>query len=127
VVPERRGGRDGWLGGLLTSGQICFLIGLETDEKPLALLDEGRKRNAQGTGVKAVNRRRRRDQAEQIARDLFTNGQGERAERLVLTVDGPPAENLGGWSETAMIERIEQTLERFTLSADPLRAREAKS
>jgi hypothetical protein len=59
-----------------------------------------------------MNRRRQRDQAEQIARDLFTNGQGERAERLVLTVDGPPAKNLGGWSEAAVIERIEQMLER---------------
>lgn len=29
---------------------------------------------------------------------LFTNGAGEKADRLVLTVDGPLRRDLGGWS-----------------------------
>lgn len=39
------------------------------------------------------------DQARAIARDLFTNGAGTKADRLVLTIDGPPKRDLGGWAE----------------------------
>jgi hypothetical protein len=49
--------------------------------------------------------------AAQIARDLFTNGMGQRAGRLVLEppdkrIDG----GLGGWSETALAHRIAELL-----------------
>lgn len=43
--------------------------------------------------------------AKMIARDLFTNGAGQRASRLVLTVDAPHSD-LGGWGEAAMADRI---------------------
>jgi hypothetical protein len=49
--------------------------------------------------------------AKQIAHDLFVNGQGQCAQRLVLTIDGPPTRNLGGWSEEAMADRIEDLLD----------------
>ena len=39
-----------------------------------------------------------RQLAERIAEALFTNGAGQQAERLVLTIDGPPKRYLGGWS-----------------------------
>jgi hypothetical protein len=48
--------------------------------------------------------------AREIASDLFVNGQGERCQRLVLTIDGPPARNIGGWSESAVAFRIERML-----------------
>ena len=48
--------------------------------------------------------------ARMIADDLFANGAGELAERLVLTVDGPPKRNLGGWSKAAVITRITSLL-----------------
>lgn len=48
--------------------------------------------------------------AERIARSLFTNGQGQRAQRLVLTVDGPPLRDLGGWCERAVVDRIAEAL-----------------
>jgi len=44
--------------------------------------------------------------AEQIADDLFVNGNDERAERLVLTVDGPPRRELGGWCRGVVVDRI---------------------
>ena len=44
--------------------------------------------------------------AEQIADDLFTNGDGKRADRLVLTADGPPRRDLGGWSRRAVMDRV---------------------
>lgn len=46
--------------------------------------------------------------AERIARDLFTNGQGEHAERLVL-IDAN-GRDLGGWCEQAVVDRIEGAL-----------------
>jgi len=52
--------------------------------------------------------------AKRIARDLFVKGSGDRAERLVLTIDGPPKQDLGGWSERAMADRIETLLRRLT-------------
>ncbi len=44
--------------------------------------------------------------AKLMARDLFTNGQNERATRLVLTVDGNPPRDLGGWNEAAVADRL---------------------
>ena len=44
--------------------------------------------------------------AKKIAHDLFTNGQGEHADRLVLTVDGPPTRDLGGLAERVVSDRI---------------------
>lgn len=48
--------------------------------------------------------------AREIASDLFVNGHGERCQRLVMTIDGPPARNLGGWSESAVAFRVERML-----------------
>ena len=50
--------------------------------------------------------------AEKIARCLFTNGAREQATRLVLTDDGPPIRDLGGWSRVAVIEQIYDVLRR---------------
>lgn len=46
--------------------------------------------------------------AEAIARDLFTNGSGERAQRLVLELPGK--RDGGGWCEEAMSNRIAEHL-----------------
>lgn len=54
-----------------------------------------------------------RQLAEQIADELFVNGFGERAERLVLLDDA--GRNLGGWSKTAVVDRITACLERGAL------------
>lgn len=54
--------------------------------------------------------------AREIAKDLFTDGSGERAERLVLTVDSPPARTLGGWSKGNALARIKKILKTH---ADP--------
>jgi hypothetical protein len=44
---------------------------------------------------------------EQIVDGLFTNGFGEKADRLVLTQDGRGSlANLGGWSREAVSQRI---------------------
>lgn len=47
--------------------------------------------------------------AEAIADDLFVNGFGERAERLVLTFD---RQDLGGLCRAAVIERVEERIRR---------------
>lgn len=51
--------------------------------------------------------------AEAIVRELFTNGNSETAERLVLTVDGPPMRTLGGWSQRGAAWQIQGTLDRL--------------
>lgn len=48
--------------------------------------------------------------ANRIARDLFTFGTGERADRLVLLIERPLCRDLGGWSESALAERVYQHL-----------------
>lgn len=50
--------------------------------------------------------------AKAIARELFTTGLGERAERLWLVgaLAGVPDQFLAGWSESAAAKRIEQLL-----------------
>ncbi len=53
--------------------------------------------------------------AEQIARDLFVNGQGQRAVRLVL-VDAH-GRDLGGWGETVVADRIAAALRAAPRSA----------
>lgn len=52
-----------------------------------------------------------RELAERIANDLFRNGSNQLAERLVLTIDGPPKRDLGGWSEKALADQIERLLD----------------
>ncbi len=59
----------------------------------------------------STTRRSRRTLAERIARDLFTNSQGQRATRLVLTVDGDPPRDLGGLAERVVVDRIIAALE----------------
>lgn len=48
---------------------------------------------------------------EQIVDDLFVNGAGDRADRLVLTVDGPPSCDLGGWCRGALRDRLVAALQ----------------
>lgn len=50
--------------------------------------------------------------ARQIAMDLFTNGQGQHADRLVLVIDGPLRQDLGGLGERAVVDRIQMALMR---------------
>lgn len=52
----------------------------------------------------------RHDLAVRLATELFTNGQGERAQRLVLTIDKPTSVNLGGWNYNAAVDLIERLL-----------------
>jgi hypothetical protein len=42
--------------------------------------------------------------------DLFVNGSGQQADRLVLTVDGPPSRDLGGWCKAAIADRLREAL-----------------
>jgi hypothetical protein len=47
--------------------------------------------------------------AQAVAKRLFTNGSGEVADRLVLTVD-KPRRDLGGWSRRPAVDQIEEVL-----------------
>jgi hypothetical protein len=58
----------------------------------------------------------RREVAEKIAEAIFVNGQGQKAERLVLTVDGPPQRDLGGWGFRPIIDQIEKVLADVEIS-----------
>ena len=51
-----------------------------------------------------------RNEIETFVEKLFTNGQGEKADRLVLADDGPPKKDLGGWCRGAIVNRIEEFL-----------------
>jgi len=51
--------------------------------------------------------------ARAIADDLFVNGRGEKADRLVLWVDADER-NLGGWAHVAVVTRIVNILKRMT-------------
>jgi hypothetical protein len=44
--------------------------------------------------------------AESVVADLFQNGSGQAAQRLVLTVDTPTPKNLGGWARGPAKDRI---------------------
>lgn len=57
--------------------------------------------------------------AEALARELFTNGSGDVAQRLVLSIDKPSHRDLGGWCEAVIIDKIEAALVR---SSVPVRA-----
>jgi len=46
--------------------------------------------------------------AKKIANDLFTNGFGQRAVRLVLKLND--IDTAGGWSENAVVDRVEAIL-----------------
>lgn len=54
--------------------------------------------------------------SEIIARDLFTNGQGERGQRLVMIGDGD--KDLGGWGESAVKSRVKKYLTGELLKVD---------
>lgn len=43
--------------------------------------------------------------AELIADDLFTNGNGDRGDRLVMVQEGN-ARDLGGWCRNAVVDRV---------------------
>lgn len=47
-----------------------------------------------------------RELAALIAKRLFTNGSGDRAQRLVFTVDTPVKRDLGGWCFEAAVDQI---------------------
>lgn len=53
-----------------------------------------------------------REIAQAIADDLFVNGEGKQADRLVLWVDASER-NLGGWAKVAVIDRIVKRLQEF--------------
>lgn len=48
--------------------------------------------------------------ADQLVESLFVNGAGARADRLVLTMDTTPKQDLGGWSRGAIAEQIREAL-----------------
>jgi len=50
------------------------------------------------------------DLAQLIARALFTNGQGIRANRLLLTADAEDKTNMGGWTELAVASVVNALL-----------------
>lgn len=60
-----------------------------------------------------MNERQMRELAETIADDLFINGAGDEADRLVLTIDKPTERNLGGWSRRAVTERVIKALREY--------------
>ena len=51
---------------------------------------------------------RRREIAEQIVDDIMQNGQGDRAERLVLMLPGDV--DGGGWSRDPLVDRVQKML-----------------
>jgi thiamine biosynthesis lipoprotein ApbE len=55
--------------------------------------------------------------AQEIADDLFMNGQGQEATRLVLTVDRPLKLDLGGLSKPVVVDRIARALKRARQAA----------
>lgn len=58
---------------------------------------------------------------EQAVDSLFVNGQGERADRLVLTRDSDPPRDLGGWCKGAIVDRLLAALlpQRATDAPEP--------
>lgn len=62
-------------------------------------------------------RQAKRELAMKIARDLFTNGMGQIAKRLVLESD--TKSDLGGWCESAVEDRIFKTLEGYAVVEIP--------
>ena len=58
--------------------------------------------------------------ANRIACDLFTNGNGDHAARLVLEslrLTNAPASELGGWTESAAASSIKKTITNFVRKA----------
>ncbi len=47
---------------------------------------------------------------EAVVADLFVNGFGEQADRLVLTQDGQPPRDLGGWGKQAVRNKVLRAL-----------------
>lgn len=54
-----------------------------------------------------------KERAERIANELFVNGSGERADRLMLTKDRAPDHHidLGGWGLEPIIDKIKSILD----------------
>lgn len=61
----------------------------------------------------AMDERQMRELAKTIVDDLFINGLGEEAERLVLTIDKPQRRDLGGWGREAAIDRVTKAMEKI--------------
>lgn len=57
--------------------------------------------------------------ARAIAEYAFRNGQGDEADRLVLTVDTKPPVDLGGWSRSAFIAFTTRIIQESTNSVPP--------
>lgn len=61
---------------------------------------------------------RQKSLARKIAKELFTNGIGERADRLVLVTNDCPEDcpdrgrGMGGWCERAVVSLIEDELRK---------------
>jgi len=54
--------------------------------------------------------------AEKIADEMFKNGVGEVADRLVLTKDGaPPSRSLGGWGRVGFVHVVAEVLRQHKL------------
>lgn len=63
--------------------------------------------------------------AQRIADDLFCNGAGHKADRLMLVKDNDrdghskePCRNLGGWSKRTVVLRIIAALESAAIQSD---------
>jgi len=69
-------------------------------KRAVKLMRDGRVDGRQGKSRRALARR--------IATDLFTNGLGQFADRLVLELPGKV--DGGGWNFTSAIDRIERAL-----------------
>lgn len=52
--------------------------------------------------------------AAKIAKELFANGFGQTAERLVLRANS--LDTIGGWSREAAIRQIEEVLDKYRLT-----------
>jgi hypothetical protein len=62
------------------------------------------------TRMSEQDARERKQLAVQIVRALFTNGEGEVAQRLVLTVDTPRPRYLGGRNERSAVHVVAKIL-----------------
>lgn len=54
--------------------------------------------------------------AEQIAADLFENGAGQHAKRLVIEL--PDGRDGGGWCEGAVVDRVAKILDQWSATSE---------
>lgn len=61
-----------------------------------------------------------RELAEKIAADLFTNGNGDKGDRLVMVQEPQeaPRRDLGGWCQAAVVNRVENILKQKSRPVD---------